>query len=59
MRWELGDAVLGRDDWMGLPNVHTAEPVRQEKVVERRRKGGLLVLSGKSAEKRAWQKWGV
>lgn len=59
MRRELGDVILGRDDRMGLCEVRTAEPVHQEKVVERRRKGALLVLSSKSAEKRSWQKWGV
>lgn len=59
MRRELGDVSLGRDNQLVLSEVCTAEPVHQEKVVERRKKGGLLVLSSKSAEKRSWQKWGV
>lgn len=58
MRRELGDVILGRDDRMGLSEVGTVEPVHQEKVMERRKEGGLLVLSSKSAEKRSWQKWG-
>lgn len=48
-KW-LGDGgrrelvTLGKDNQMVLPEVCSAKPVHQEKVVERRRKGRLSVL---------------